>query len=139
MQGGHPSPSSARRRTEGSKCSTSGAKDKQPLHILQWNAEGIFHKKTPLKARLEKEKIITIACIQETHLNPENRFSIRGYQAFRMDRTGRKGGVMILLKNEIPAKDFQIKTERSEGTGNVQAEIHGVDITINQTYIKILS
>ena len=43
MQGGHPSPSSARRRKEGSKCSTSGAKDKQPLHILQWNAEGIFH------------------------------------------------------------------------------------------------
>ena len=97
MQGGHPSPSSARRRKEGSKCSTSGAKDKQPLHILQWNAEGIFHKKTPLKARLENEKI-SIACIQETHLNPENRFTIRGYQAFRMDRTGHKGGVMILVK-----------------------------------------
>ena len=34
MQGGHPSSSSARRRKEGSKYSTSGAKDKQPLHIL---------------------------------------------------------------------------------------------------------
>ena len=67
MQGGHPSPLSARRRKEGSKCSTSGAIDKQPLHILQWNAEGIFHKKTPLKATLEK---ISIACIQDTHLNP---------------------------------------------------------------------
>ena len=136
MQGGHHSPLSARRRKEGSKCSTSGTIDKQPLHILQWNAEGIFHKKTPLKATLEK---ISIACMQETHLNPENRFSIRGYQAFRMDRTGLKGGVMILVKNEIPAKDFQIKTERSEGTGNVQAEIHGVDITINQTCIKIFN
>ena len=46
---------------------------------------------------------------------------------------------MILVKNEIPTKDFQIKTERSEGTGNVQAEIHGVDITINQTCIKIFN
>ena len=56
-----------------------------------------------------------------------------------MDRTGHKGGVIILVKNEIPAKDFQIKTERSEGTGNVQAEIHGIDITINQTCIKIFN
>ena len=138
MQGGHLSPSSARRRKEGSKCSTSGAKDKQPLHILQWNAEGIFHKKTPLKARLENEKI-GIVCKEDTHLNPENRFSIRGYQAFTMDQTGHKGGVMILVKNEIPTKDFQIKMERSEGTGNVQAEIQGVDITINQTCIKIFN
>ena len=46
---------------------------------------------------------------------------------------------MILVKNKIPAKDFQIKTERSEGAGNVQAEIHGVDITINQTCIKIFN
>ena len=94
--------------------------------------------KTPLKARLENEKI-SIACIQETHLNPETRFSIRGYQAFRMDRMGHKGGVMILVKNEIPAKDFQRKTQRSEGTDNIQAEIHGVDITINQTRIKIFN
>ena len=138
MQGGHPSPSPARKRKEGSKSSTSGAKDKQPLHILYWNAEGIFHKKTPLKAGLENEKI-SIACIQRTHLNPENRFSIRGYQAFRMDRMGHKGGVIILIKNEITAKVFQIKTERSKGTANVQAEIHGVDITINQTCIKIFN
>ena len=96
MPGAHPSPSSARRRKEGSKCSTSGAKDKQPFHSLQWNAEGIFHKKSPLKARLENEKI-SIACIQETHLNRENGFSIRGYQAFKMDRTGHKGGVIILV------------------------------------------
>ena len=75
-----------------------GAKDKQHLHTLQWNTEGIFHKKTPPKIRLENEKI-SIVCIQETHLNPENRFSIRGYQAFRMDRMGHKGGVMILDLN----------------------------------------
>ena len=64
---------------------------------------------------------------------------VRGYQAFRMDRKGRKGVVMILVENNIPAKDFQIKTERPEGTDNVQAEIHGVDITINQRSLKVFN
>ena len=56
-----------------------------------------------------------------------------------MGRMGHKGGVMILIKTEITAKDFQMKMERSEGTGNIQGEIHGVDITINQTCIQIFN
>ena len=56
-------------------------------------------------------------------------FTIRGYQTFRMDREGRhKGGVLILVKNSIPARDFKVDT-------NQQAEIHGVNITVDNTVI----
>ena len=143
MQGGHPCPTKARNRGPRVKHRSTGTqemkeveKSPQLINILQWNAEGIFGKKDPLKARLDNDKI-AIACIQETHLNEDKRFGIRGYQTFRMDRKGHKGGVIILVKNDIPAKEIQVKTERPEGSDNVQAEIHGVNITLNQTNIKV--
>ena len=78
-----------------------------PLNILQWNAEGVFNKKVPLTERLHKEDV-DVACIQETHLNTNHRFSIRGYQTFRLDREGRhKGGVLILVRNNIVVSDFK--------------------------------
>ena len=51
--------------------------DSKPLRVLQWNAEGLFPKKTPLAERLKTEQI-DIVCIQETHLSKDRRFTIRG-------------------------------------------------------------
>ena len=48
------------------------------IKIAQWNCEGISKKKEALKIFLHKEKI-DIACLQETHLNPNLRFLVRGY------------------------------------------------------------
>ena len=74
-----------------------------------------------------------MACIQETHLNTNHRFSIRGYQTFRLDREGRhKGGVLILVRNNIAASDFKVDT-------NQQAEIHGVKITVDNSAINIFN
>ena len=74
-----------------------------------------------------------MACIQETHLNTNHRFSVRGYQTFRLDREGRhKGGVLILVRNNIAASDFKVDT-------NQQAEIHGVKITVDSSAISILN
>ena len=106
----------------------------RPLNILhlQWNAEGVFNKKVPLTERLHKEDV-DVACIQETHLNTNHRFSIRGYQTFRLDREGRhKGGVLILVRNNIAASDFKVDT-------NQQAEIHGVKITVDNSAINIFN
>jgi hypothetical protein len=51
-------------------------------------------------------------CIQETHLTDAHRFSIRGYELFRHDRTNRpKGGIATLVRNSIPA----METGRSAG------------------------
>ena len=32
---------------------------------------------------------------QRTHLNKENRFFMRGYETFRLDRDGHKGGLIV--------------------------------------------
>ena len=50
-----------------------------------------------------------------------------------MDREGRhKGGVLILVRNNIAASDFKVDT-------NQQAEIHGVKITVDNSAINILN
>ena len=133
--GGHPLPARGARfrkrwvRATG-HASTTNTEETRPLNILQWNAEGIYNKKLPFAERLNQEQI-DVACVQETHLNPIHRFTIRGYQTFRMDREGRhKGGVLILVKNNIPASEIQINT-------NQQAEIHGINATVNNTKITI--
>ena len=70
---------------------------------MQWNAEGVQKKKQALQVFLKENKI-DIACIQETHLNQNIKFFVRGYDIFRRDRTtGHKGGVLTLVKHGIPA------------------------------------
>lgn len=70
---------------------------------MHWNAEGVSNKKEELQHFLH-ENNINICCIQETHLQEEKTFKIRGYQVFRSDRKGRKkGGVMTLVRNNINA------------------------------------
>ena len=84
----------------------------RPLNILQWNAEGIYNKKVALTGRLHAEDI-DVACIQETHLNPNHRFIVRGYQTFRMDRESRhKGGVVGMLFQLLTFKSTQTSKQR---------------------------
>ena len=61
----------------------------KPLTVMQWNAEGLSKKKIPLAERLRRENV-DVACIQETHLTDNLRFTIRGYQPpIRLDRQNR--------------------------------------------------
>ena len=137
MTSGHPVPMRGarlrkRRVNATGQKSPNHSKTIRPLNILQWNAEGVFNKKVPLTDRLHKEDV-DVACIQETHLNTNHRFSIRGYQTFRLDREGRhKGGVLILVRNNSAASDFKVDT-------NQQAEIHGVKITVDNSAINIFN
>jgi exonuclease III len=79
----------------GQKGTTTTEETPKSLNILQWNAEGVYNKKLALTERLHSEQI-DVACVQETHLNPNHRFTTRGYQTFRMDKEKRhKGGVLI--------------------------------------------
>ena len=73
------------------------------LKVMQWNAEDLMRKKTEFEYRINKENI-EICCIQETHLQKEKTFKVRGYQCFRTDRGGdRKGGIITLIKSNINA------------------------------------
>ena len=63
-----------------------------------------MRKKTELEHRMNKENI-DICCIQETHLQKDKTFKVRGYQWYRTDRGGdrRKGGIITLIKSNINA------------------------------------
>ena len=134
--GGHPVPiRGARRRRRRTKATGRRSADPEPtsrtFNVLQWNAEGVQNKKISLTKRLRTENI-DVACIQETHLNKQNKFSIRGYQTFRADREGHKGGVMVLVKNSIAAKDFIVNTDN-------QAEIQGIQFNAEKTALTVFN
>ena len=97
----HP-PCCARGRWRRVTGRTKARKDK-PFTIMHWNAESVMNKKTELEHILHEENI-NICCIQETHLQSNKYFKVRGYQCFRSDRTDRsKGGVLTLVRNNINA------------------------------------
>ena len=92
---------------------TKARKDK-PFTIMHWNAESVMNKKTELEHILHEENI-NICCIQETHLQSNKYFKVRGYQCFRSDRTDRsKGGVLTLVRNNINACLIDTHMEDSE-------------------------
>ena len=84
------------------------------LRLCHWNAEGIRPKKLEIQT-IFKSKNIEVCCIQETHLNSNYCFSIRGYETFRRDReSGPKGGLLILVKNNHPAVEIY-RSEDADG------------------------
>ena len=90
----------------------------------------MMKKKLGLAERLHKENI-DIACLQETHLNVNHRFLVRGYETFRLDREDRhKGGVLILVRTTIIAQELRVNT-------NQLAEIIGIDIKLHDRTIRI--
>ena len=79
-RGGNGGQTFVSRRTRGPKSNTTEYnKANTQLKIMQWNAEGVIRKKTELEHILKKENI-DICCIQETHLQKDKRFRVRGYQ-----------------------------------------------------------
>ena len=90
------------------------SKGSPPLKILHWNAEGVSPKADALTLFL-RENNIDVCCIQETHLQTGKSFKIRGYQCIRNDRDGRrKGGVLTLIRNNIPASELKRATGEAE-------------------------
>ena len=61
---------------------------RKQLNVLQWNAEGVLHKKLPLAMRLHEEQV-DIACIQENHLRPSHTFKIADFESVRLARPRR--------------------------------------------------
>ena len=70
---------------------------------MQWNAEGIYKKKVELTNFLQDNKI-DVLCAQETHLNKEKQFFMRGYETFCLDRE-HKGRLITLVCNNIVATE----------------------------------
>lgn len=131
---GGPLTSSWTTRGRGVGERVTGRDEAHPRHvnIVHWNAEGVYNKKVALTERLKQEDI-DIFCMQETHLKDTQRFGIRGYQVFRLDRVGRtKGGTAILVRNSIPAQEIVVNTAN-------QSEIHGVTVSIDNMQLRIFN
>ena len=111
-----------RGREQRSKPTTDLDDTRKNLKIVHWNAEGVWGKKEALRYQLHKQQI-DVACLQETHLKETHRFSIRGFQTFRKDRTsGPKGGILILVRNDLAVTELDVQ----QGD---QTEIQGIKIT----------
>ena len=79
--GGHLT-SSCQARTRGTRVRDTDEKEtptSRGIDILQWNAEGAHKKTIALTVKLHKENI-DVACLQETHLKENQRFTMRGCQ-----------------------------------------------------------
>lgn len=130
--GGNSVSSRGARRGEQSLQATGQPKEQKILNILHWNCEGLYNKKREL-ATLMQSQNIDIACLQETHLNPNMRCTIKGFQCFRKDRENRpKGGVAIFVKLNIPASEIQ--TNYEEEIIGISLHLPGRKITIYNCY-----
>ena len=85
------------------------------LKVMQWNAEGLMRKNTELEHIMNKENI-DICCIQETYLQKDKTFMIRGYQCFRSDRGAdrKKGSIITLIESNINAYLSSNSNDRAE-------------------------
>ena len=101
---------------------------------MQWNAEGVIRKKTELEHILKKENI-DICCIQETHLQKDKIFRVRGYQCFRTDREDdkRKDGVLTLIRSSINAYISNSSTHSAENQAMI-IQTTNLNVTIVNYY-----
>ena len=105
-----------------------------PLRIMHWNAEGVQRKKLELSHFL-KENSIDICCIQETHLNSNHRFFIRGFELYRQDRQDRpKGGVCTLVRNSIPSVEIHRSVDTNTESLTVKVILPDKDLSICNLY-----
>ena len=89
-------------------CSTSTSTRTHWLfQVKHWNAVGVQH--------VLHERSINICCIQKTHLQSCKSFKIRGYQCFRIARSGRhKGWILRCIRNNIHACETAVHMEGAE-------------------------
>ncbi len=84
--------------------------DRQPLCILQWNANGLCTRLHELLLLLITLRI-QMALIQETHLeasvDTRSAFSL-GFQIFRKDRDHHGGGLLTLVLRSLTAQEVPI-------------------------------
>ena len=104
------------------------------LRLCHWNAEGIRPKKLEIQNVL-KSKTIEVCCIQETHLNSNHCFYIKGYETVRRDReSAPKGELLILVNKNHPAmKIYRSEDEDTEVLG-IKLLLEGNPLSIYNLY-----
>ena len=73
------------------------------INILQWNINGASNKRASL-VHTVRTMNIDIVALQETLIPNPEKFKLSGYNTFATPRTEEDRGLIILVKNSIPAK-----------------------------------
>ena len=92
------------------------------LKISQWNANGLRNKISELKEFFYHNNI-DIMIVNETKLNSKCRCSVSGYTCYRKDRDSAGGGVLIYIKNKIPASEVNFNLKNIEAIGVLVNEL----------------
>ena len=104
------------------------------LNICHWNAEGVRTKNLELQTFLKTHNI-DVCCIQETHLSPNHRFSVRGFETFRRDREhGPKGGLLTLVKNIYPVAEIYRSGDEDTEVLGIKLMFEGNPLSIYNLY-----
>lgn len=100
--------------------------------ILQWNCNGLKTHYCDLKLILVQQTPFCI-CLQESHLKPDEAFSLRGYVSFRKDvepDQRARGGVAIFLKDNLSSNRIRLRTR-------LQAVAIQIDFPIRTTICNV--
>ena len=105
------------------------------------NVDGLSSKIQELQQEIKINKP-DIICITETKLEEEildATLNLKGYQVWRRDRKGKKGGgVMILSKGKLLAHEFTAETARAEMI-TIEIQLGGENILISTIYAPPLT
>ena len=100
------------------------------INILQWNINGAYRKKASLLYALHTADI-DIAVLQETLVTNTENFRISGYNTFALQQDQENRGLIILIKNTIPAK-----TINPIYCGD-RVEVMGIEINLAETTLTL--
>lgn len=105
------------------------------LNFLNWNANGLKGKRNSFIVFLAQNKI-DIACVTETHLISNERFTVPGYLVYRCDRDAPKasGGVAIVIKRHISHHSLYLPYMNNLEIVAVKVQINNYELVLYSAY-----
>nr|CAI5825473.1 unnamed protein product [Callosobruchus analis] len=103
------------------------------LKIIQWNARSLRSNRHSIRQLLFEQEL-DIALVCETWFRPTQVYKYKNFNVVRKDRDDGFGGVAIFLSKKI-----QYETISFTGNFNHRIEVCGVNITVDNKKIAVLS
>lgn len=102
------------------------------MKILQWNIRSVFSNIDNLKVLIQEYKF-EIITLNETWLKKEYSFKLNQYNVMRKDRHDGKGGIAILIKNNIEYTELDLNPYNLPDKVQIQA------IKLNKSNLNIIN
>lgn len=103
--------------------------------IIQWNVRGLLRNLDDVKEILSEFRP-NVLCMQETHLNTQNKNFLKQFLVFRKDREGAQassGGVAIVVQKSVACQHIRLETHLEAVA--VRAILFGKLVTVCSLYV----